>query len=315
MTTIKTTLHHYYFDTTQPDQAKQYHAAVERARATGFPCWTNNRDFDTFTKEAKQARDYDKMISAAVARPERTDLHGGMGCGVFSAPIDLETDHLFSDQWNSAPIAGVSESGLRLFNWVENRYANKAIKWGYWLKQTEEMRAVLRDTLKCGYCGRQEQAASGMRFCVSCIDSEYLKEDQLYLTRLMPVSNKAKRPALSAEESAERVPLFRHAQIHGSTQRGIARIAKQRADVEQDYNDSIKEAENRRTAATWILDHVPGMYGNWIYYSHTNRHSFGWRNGLAADVAAELAERLKADGFPFAWDIEHADKSKTSSDK
>lgn len=222
--------------------------------------------------------------------------------------ITLETESLFDNQWNTAPIDGVSESGLRVFDWAEDYPINfnKSIKRGHYLEQTAEMREVRRNTCKCGYCGKQEPAAKGYVFCPHCLDSEYLKESDLRLTRMVPVrdTNKPRAPLTEAEK-AHLLPLYRDAQINGSTARGKARIAKKRADVQREYQQTIAQAAEKRDAATWIMDNAPGLLENWIYYTHTGRHCFGWRKPLDECLLSDLLEKVSE--FPFSYDIKCAD--------
>lgn len=229
--------------------------------------------------------------------------------------VTLETKHLFNNQWNTAPIEGVSTVGLRVFDWAQdaifrpyNGSENKTIKRGYYLDQTDEMREIRRNTDACGYCGKQEPAAKGYVFCPHCLDSEYLKESDLLLTRMRAVEAdrfKEQLPPLTDAEAAHLIPLFREAQLHGSTVRGKARIAKQRQQIESEYQTTKANAEEKHTAALWIADRMPGMLSNWIYYSHTNKHSFGWRKPLSAGEVSALLDIISE--FPFGYEIKCED--------
>src|SRR5215472_14446345 len=81
--------------------------------------------------------------------------------------LELETAHLFDNQWNTAPIEGHTDKGLRVFDWAKDYPIDFSpnIARGHWLEQTAEMREVRRNTVGCGYCGRQEPAAKGYVFC------------------------------------------------------------------------------------------------------------------------------------------------------
>lgn len=87
--------------------------------------------------------------------------------------VELETKFLFSDQWNTAPIPG-------------------------------EMRETRRNTLKCGYCGAMEPAQKGYVFCPHCLDSVYLKMEDLALLRMVPVEDMHKTRA--ADRCRTRAP-------------------------------------------------------------------------------------------------------------
>ena len=62
----------------------------------------------------------------------------------------------------------------------------------------------------------------------------------------------------------------------------------------------IFEAEKKTTAYTWLLDHKFRELDNVIYYSHTDKFCFGWREPYGAD-ASVLRESLE--GFPFDYEV------------
>lgn len=276
---MKTVLHYYRFDVSNAADAAAYaKLRAETLDRIGFPCHTVRADYPCYSVR-KSAMDHIARIRD----------HAG--------PVTLETRHLFPDQWNSA-----GPLNARLFNWSEMVYANRDIREGYWLEQTAAMRAALRDTLKCGYCGAQAPAAGGLSFCPNCRDSEYLKVADLRLTRMVPVRDDDKpRAELTDAERDILIPLFNDAQIHGATERGKKRIAEQRRAVAVEYETTIANAAEKRAAAVWIMDNAPGVYANWIFYTHTGKHTFGWRKPLSAGERRELMGVI--DGFPFAYEI------------
>ncbi len=229
--------------------------------------------------------------------------------------VELETRHLFDNQWNTAPIEGKSDKGLRVFDWAlqadsaphSNLSAPRGIRRGHYLEQTAEMRELRRNTMKCGYCGKQEPAAKGYVFCPHCIDSEYLKESDLPLTRMRPIDEsgfgpKAKESApLTEAEKAHLLPIYRAAQIHGSTERGKARIAAERAKVAAEYESTLHNATVKRDGFVWLMDRGIRTE-NVIFYSHTGRFSFGWRKPLGESELAELLAAMNGE-FPFPYDI------------
>ena len=160
MTTIKTRIFSYSFDISKPEDAAAYAALCEKLKAV----------------QPRQMKSHDggksSYYKAAFDKPEGVE-------------ITLETKHLFTNQWNTAAIEGVSEKGLRVFDWAEDymlsggaygsAYSAKYHKRGHYLEQTPEMAEIRRNTCKCRYCGKQEPAQKGYVFCPHCIDSEYLK--------------------------------------------------------------------------------------------------------------------------------------------
>lgn len=276
MTTIKTTIHTYDFDTRDPEQKRAYDALRESLK--GWPhCMTA----------------FGNYLAAARA------LAGGV--------VELETKHLFDNQWNT-PTA-------RVFDWaqtpstggpVSGKNAPSWAKRGYYLEQTAEMRELRRNTHKCGYCGKQEPAAKGYVFCPHCIDSEYLTEKDLPLTRMRSVENSGVLGTFAPLTEAERahlLPLFRDAQLHGTTERGKARIAKQRADIAADLVRTNKHAQAKHDGLIWLLDHSVNI-DNVIYYD-TGRFGFGWRKPVDAAIVSQLLGIISEFGHPY--DIKCAD--------
>lgn len=215
--------------------------------------------------------------------------------------IEVETDYLFDDQINTAPIPGVSEQGLRLHDWKEEVFDNPDIKEGQWLEQTESLVRARRETLKCGYCGKQEPIASGLTFCPHCIDSEYLTLDKLHLTRLLPVAHDDRtREPLTTAEKVEREPLYLNAQIHGATERGRARVERTRKRLEEEYQRDTATARTKRDGLVWLMDRGFNT-DNVIYYSHTDTFSVGWRRPLSDDEIAAWLDIMVE--FPFRYQL------------
>ena len=206
---MKTKVHVYAFDTRSAEEATAYRELCARMAAAKIEC------FETWGGGAGHWLPFSKMDG-------RT--------------IELETAHIYSNQWNTAPVKGVSENGFRVFDWAQDHPIggmSPHVKRGHWLEITDEMRAIRRDTLSCGYCGKYAPAGKDAPpFHLDCIGSEYLKPDDLHLLRMLPVEqHHPKRAPLTAAERAELVPLYKDAQLHGRTERDKARIAKARADV------------------------------------------------------------------------------------
>jgi hypothetical protein len=276
---MKTVIHSYNFDIRTKDGAAAYAELRDKLTALGLRCFESHGNGSHYMPD------------------------------VDGREIELETKHLFDNQWNTAPIPGVTEKGLRVFDWaldaISNIGAPRGIKRGHWLEQTAEMREIRRNTVKCGYCGRQEPAQKGYVFCPHCLDSEYLAENDLHLTRMLPIDDTRDRAPLTEPERAHLLPLYRDAQLHGVTERGKARIAAARARVESDYKKTIASAEEKRRAATWILDRFPALIDNWLFYEHTGRHCFGWRKPLAGETLSALLDAVSE--FPFSYEIKCAD--------
>lgn len=284
METLKTKITKYRFDMREPEQKREYEALRERLK------------------------DWPHCMTAFGAYYDTAERIG-------RREVELETKHLFDNQWNSAPIEGVSEKGLRLFDWAETPHGlgivnpRAAPAWerrGYYLDQTPEMREIRRNTARCGYCGKQEPAAKGYVFCPHCIDSEYLEEKDLKLTRMRPCDAGFgyESPKLTQAERAHLLPLFKEAQLHSTTARGKKRIADQRASLSKSLASRTKHAQAEHDGMLWLLDHGLKI-DNVIYYNHTGRFGFGWQKLISADVLSELLDVISE--FRFPYDIKCAD--------
>jgi hypothetical protein len=94
------------------------------------------------------------------ARPEAYGLHNTKFQTILKAVegtwLDVETDHLFDDQFNTAPIPGVSESGIRLM--------------------IEDVAAIEGDVrhglVKCSWCYGYDRNGDGA--CDKCGKTDYL---------------------------------------------------------------------------------------------------------------------------------------------
>jgi hypothetical protein len=285
-TTIKTTVHAFRFDISNPEQKAAWLAVKADRKASGVKTWTNNQGASY--SDGKAHKFSILMLSL-----------DGM-------TIELETDFVNDDQWNTAPIEGKSEIGLRVFDYVLDVWPNKDIISGYWLEQTEEMVTLRRDTLKCGYCGKMEHVSEGHKFCTKCLDSAHLQIHELHLLRLLPagISFGGKRPQLTADELLWLAPLYTEAQLKGNGQRSEAYKAKQRADLLATRDKVIENATTEYDGFTALLD-LGLSIENVIYYNHTKRFSFGWRAPL--DVLVVDAVLAVISEFPFPYEIKCAD--------
>lgn len=287
MSNIKTVLTSYWFDTSKPEDAAAYKELSESLTARGSKCFETWGGSEHYLGEKFKA----------------------------GIPVELETSSIFDNQWNTAPIEGVSDSGLRVFDWAQDYPINfrKGIKRGHYLDLTDEMTAIRRDTHKCGYCGHYEHVSAGVEFCPACIGSEYLKPSDLYLTRMRAVADDSKeRKPLTDAERAMLLPKYKEAQLHGNTERDKKRIAAKRESIKADRDKAIKKAETEFAGLTWLMDHGIKT-DNVIYYSHTDRWCFGWRdNGLAPELVDALLDVVSE--FPFAYDIKCSDGRTLSGD-
>ncbi|GAF73499.1 unnamed protein product [marine sediment metagenome] len=283
---LKTEIHQYQYILSRESEAAEWSALNRRLLDEGREC--------------------PSMWSGAIAGPGRTKPETG--------PVELETAHLFSDQWNTA-------CGHRVFDWYLDAHPNisKSCKRGHWLEITPAMREARRNTLVCGYCGHYQQAPAGWGcdsdgnprsdlehvFCPDCAGSEYLDEKSLHLRRLLPVEKRfPKRAPLTDAERAYLLPIYQHAQIRGNTERDRKRLAKCRADIIEHARRDVANAETERDGMIWLMDHGIRT-GNVIFYDHKGAFCFGWRKPLGDAEFSELTESMGAE-FPFEYEIKRA---------
>src|SRR5262245_25066500 len=113
---METTLHIYEFDTRKPEDAAKYDALCERLKGQGLTC---------FETHGRGSHFYDVQ-------------------GIDGQTIPLDLGHLFDNQWNTGPIPGQFDEGVRVFDWAQDYrpFGSDTIKRGHYLEQTEEMREV-----------------------------------------------------------------------------------------------------------------------------------------------------------------------------
>ena len=268
---MKTVLTSYYFDIRKPEARAQYETLAAALKAEGLECFETHGGGSHFNEAWENG-----------------------------VEVELETNYLFQNQWNTA-----GERGMRIFDWAQDYNSHigapQGIKRGHYLKQTEEMREIRRNTMKCGYCEKMEPAAKGYIFCPHCLDSDYLKSTELHLLRMQPVCNENNRRApLTEAEAAHLLPLYKEAQLHRSTERGKARIAEKRASIVREFERVTKNAATEKDGFLWLMDRGVNTE-NCIFYDFRSMFSFGWRRPIENVISAELAEMLK--DFPFPFEI------------
>ena len=220
--------------------------------------------------------------------------------------VDLDPTFLFANQWNEA-----GGKGRRLFDWYEAIYPNRQVKNGHWLEITPEMAAIREQTLTCGYCGKFVPASEPHKWhCEKCLGSQYLKATDLGLLRLLPVVSKNQDVSrtLTDAERAEILPAYNEAQGLGLITREKALRSRNRLKVDdllpealRKSNELVENAKIETKALTWLLDHEINIIDNVIFYTHTQRFCFGWRNPLTPDERSKLLDILSE--FPFDYDL------------
>lgn len=280
---MKTKLHHYRFDSEADPRYKAMVADVEANGVEGRGHWMN-------CIADPKATPHDKQSVFAVE------------------DVDIDTSCIFENQWNET-----TESGnRRLFDWYEgiiyNNGRKSPVRFGHWLEITPEMTAARKDTRKCGYCGHHygpfHDPIPTDGFCHACLDSPYLKEGELHLLRLLPLVGLQTREKLSDEETARLLPMYVDRQTTGTDSRAKAKRDKQRADVLAKYAKESAGAATERDGMLWLWDRGFSL-DNVIFYSHTQRFGFGWRDAVSPSVESKLLDVISE--FPFGYTIKCAD--------
>lgn len=255
--TIKTVLHTFSLLTTRPEDCAKYEQLCEKLDdgRHQMRCWPIDRNYS-----------------------------------VEAGPVELETEFLFSNQWNTA-------DGKRVFDWYEGIVDNPNYRIGHYLEITDEMREIRRNTNVCGFCGHQEAAQKGNVFCCKCLGSPYLKETELYLLRMLPVElHFPNRKPLSKAESEYLTPLYVEAQTKTNQKAMEIRYKT----IETDRARKINNANDEADGFIWLMDRdIPT--DNVIYYPSTGKFAFGWRSTMSESVEKALVKKLE--NFPYEYEF------------
>lgn len=278
--TLQTTIHTYRYNLEIPAEKQAYKDLCERMKTQGVGCfesWGGGLDH---------------------YRPELDGL-----------TLTLETKFLFNDQWNTAPVLGVSELGLRVFDWAQDCIDDKRIKKGHWLEQTPAMVEARQNRLACGYCGKQydkRDTPAPPAFCHACLGSEHLKAKDLALLRLRCVADdRGDFPPLTAEEEAYLLPLYRAEQAGKGSERSRLQRERLGERLQREYDKAVKDATDKYGGMRWLFEHGCSvrLMENCIYYSHKGVFTFGWREKLEEGEDLDWLMREMSE-FPWDYNIE-----------
>lgn len=264
---MKTTITGYRFDTNNPEEAKQYNDLVDRLKAT----------------------------------PGRAPVFGVIdGTHVMPsnpAEIELATDFITNNQWNTSD-SSKNYPSTRVFDWYENIAPNaRNYKHGHYLEITPEMIALRLDTKKCGYCGKH-YFLTEQTYCTACIGSEYLQESNLDLLQLLPAGSDLRvKRKLSDKDYADLQGLWLEAQTSIVSQK----LDRFKAKIKQGHSDAIRKANVEYDGyLKLILIDTPASKA--IFYSHTEKFTFGWQSELDMNVAEAILKKVKKANFPYLVD-------------
>jgi hypothetical protein len=276
---IKTDIFYYRFNISDPKERKQYKQECIKAKSlSGF------KEPDTL-----------HYINFAYSQKAKDNLREFMAKIKTYKTITIETKYLYNNQFNT-------KEGFRGWYWREMIYENPNIKEGYYIVNPQELKDLLNNTFSCGFCGKQytKEQHKTLSFCNSCLDSEYLKQEELFLLRLKAISDKSERLPLNDCDKAVLTETYKGSQIFGNNKRGKDRLKALRDRLLKDKQKAIKDINKKYNGFIWCLDNGIKT-DNLIYYNHTDIFSFGWRDRLTFEQEQELKGLLKY--FPYNYEI------------
>lgn len=252
------------------------------------------------TRQKEDAEEYARIKERAAALGYRLmDVSNPSKYHNLPDVVEIDTVYLFNNQYNT-------KCGHRVHDWYEGiDYRNRTFKSGYYLDadddSLERLKQAKLEQLACGYCG-DHSGVAGQKFCSNCLGSPYLKEDSLYLLRLIPVLHdhgKDPRAELTPEELAQIKPLY----VEAQSALNIAAEKARREDLQKEFDRTTRKALTKFSGFTWLLDHGINTT-NVIYYDHTDKFSFGWQGAMEPSVQEVI--KAKMVGFPFNWEFAKA---------
>lgn len=193
----------------------------------------------------------------------------------------VDTEFLFENQY--------SLENHRIHDWYEAIYPNKSIKEGYYLTgDIEKLNEFKAAHYACGYCGARYQGHDAPIFCNKCLDSEYLKEDQLKLLVLQPIKGKKR----NFKENDELLKAYKHAQDKTTQDymtKHKARFDEKAKQLQIDCNKKIESLAYETACQIEVLKNGIDI-DNLIYYSHKNQWVFGWNKPLTDNEKEKLSK-------------------------
>lgn len=277
---IKTRFKYYRFDVSNKEELKTYEKLLE-TELKGRECfkthWINLTDYNKHNAFINKIK----------------DIHN-------KGFVELETKFLFNNQWNTTK----DFHNLRVFDWDEYQYQNKDIKEGYYLEITKEINDIRNNTLNCGFCGKQYYKTN-KTICDSCLDSEHLKEEDIYLLQLKPISFKGNRKKIPEELNKELLKKYYAKQNKAKKRRAKLELKRQYQKIKEIKNEWKKVKENNLkeyNGKKWLLDNGIIELNNLIYYNHRDIFCFGWRNKLTKKEAEKIKRKIAK--FPYAVEFE-----------
>jgi len=285
--------------------------------------------YDLYTDEGREA--WERLQAELGAKGVKCQEMWGDLNGPASLPdgaqesveeIVIDLSHIFSNQWNTIwPEPQGKCNGERVHDWYKYyEVRGRKCARGHWVEITPQLQAAREQTSTCAYCGKHygpmHAKAPTNGFCDACLDSPYLKETELKLLRLVPLSEERNYSDDTLPEGLRQ--LYVERQTTGANSRANQRKDKQRQSVLDEYQekvDSVTKANGNavieRDGKLWLWERGVDLE-NVIYYSHTQSFEFFWRNkysgGPSQSVKEKMVTLLESERFPYKYQIAKADK-------
>lgn len=204
----------------------------------------------------------------------------------------LEEDFIFSNQYNATNIkTGKSYRVFEYCSCLDDKYCCETSNGYYISKGIEKIRVLQNSQYACGYCGKRYK--EHQPFCLACLNSEYLKEKDLYLLRLKKViETSPKREELTIEEKNVLLPLY----LEKQTINANKKIEKQKEKIINNYEQETLSSKIKLEGFKWLLDRNINI-DNIIFYNHSNTFCVGWKSRLNDKLLDEWEELLC--NFPY----------------
>lgn len=211
----------------------------------------------------------------------------------------LDQSTIFDNQFNTI-------EGERVFDWNEPIFENRNIRMGYYISlSTKQAIDAYRSTMvKCSFCGHKEQKSEKV-FCDKCLGSQYLKESELHLTRLVSVLTPCSERGKNLSISPEHREMYRIAQLQQKIEY-IRQQAERRNKKIVELKETLKKEIEQKTYKCEIQCMVleAGFdIDNLIYYAHKNEWVWGWNKPLSQ----EESEIIRSANLPFDFTIKMKD--------
>jgi hypothetical protein len=269
---IQTTIFAYWFDISKPEEKQGYEVLVHSLKAQGLIV------FDTINS---------KHYLGSFAQS--------------GVSVNLSVKNVFGDQWNTEADNADGLKNMRVFDWAETIYPNKHIKAGHYLIQTDEMKALRAHVFTCGFCGKAHDSREQdiPEFHADCLESRYLAENQLFLTRFKPVTARRNSEKQNALDNADLLKDYKLAQIKTGIE--LRKKERERLIRNKQESDRLSDIEYR---GKLLLSDAGLSLDNVIFYKHTETFTVGWLKELTTQQFNEVQTCLDSSEVPFPYKLE-----------